>query len=199
MLIAISVQNALSYCEFILAGQAFFSPAFLLRVFTATDLRFRPILIKATSYTVDSIEVTRKRKPFQLFPYIFFNFYSVYPQPRVSESQPWEIMNKIFLKLVAQVCPHRLKCNGHIKNSVHFTKLIQSIQISFYPSILLLTVHFVIALKSSCGSTRSQPSGSTEYYVMTKFMINNRTDEYKTKINFLNRKQIYDKSVLQPV
>ena len=37
----------------------------------------------------------------------------------------------------------------------------------------------------SCGSTRRQPSGSADYFdnVMTKFMINNRTDALNTDIN----------------
>ena len=44
----------------------------------------------------------------------------------------------------------------------------------FDASVLLLIMNFVITLSSSCGS----PSGSADYFdnVMTKFMINNRTD-----------------------
>ena len=39
--------------------------------------------------------------------------------------------------------------------------------------------------QSSCGSTKRYPSGSADYFdnVMTRFMINNRTDTLKTDIN----------------
>ena len=44
----------------------------------------------------------------------------------------------------------------------------------FHASVLLLIMNFVITVKGSCGS----PRGSPDYfeYVMTKFIVNNRTD-----------------------
>ena len=54
----------------------------------------------------------------------------------------------------------------------------------FYASVLLLIINFVITL-SKWLWTRRQPSGSTDYFdnVMTKFIVNNRTDSLKTDIN----------------
>ena len=42
-------------------------------------------------------------------------------------------------------------------------------------------------VKVVCGSTRLSPRGSTVHFdnVMTKFMINNRTDAWKTDVNLL--------------
>ena len=71
----------------------------------------------------------------------------------------------------------------------------------FNASILLLPMIFLHNIvKAVCGSTRLSPSGPTmrrrrewsnlSYFdnVMTKFMINNRTDAWKTDVNLLSRK-----------
>ena len=61
----------------------------------------------------------------------------------------------------------------------HFSNKLTSV---FHVSVLLLIMNFVITLSfSSCGSR----SGSADYFdnVMMKFMINNRTDAWKTDGN----------------
>ena len=63
-----------------------------------------------------------------------------------------------------------------------FQRQLNKLTSVFNASVLLLIMNFVITL------SRQLPSGSADYFdnVMTKFMINNRTDALKTDGNLLS-------------
>ena len=72
-------------------------------------------------------------------------------------------------------------CNDIMKyettyNTILVTERFNKLTSVFYASVLLLIMNFVITL-----------SGSADYFdnVMTKFIVNNRTDSLKTDINLL--------------
>ena len=69
---------------------------------------------------------------------------------------------------------------------VFFKELLNKLTSVFYVSVLLLMINFVITLSKCCRSTSPRhASGSTTNFdnVMTKFIINKRTDALKTDVN----------------
>ena len=80
-----------------------------------------------------------------------------------------------------QHCKTSLRIHSAIASWIHLTNWRQFfMRLSCYWS-WISSSH----CQSSCGSTRLSPRGSADYFdnVMTKFMINNRTDALKTDIN----------------
>ena len=82
-----------------------------------------------------------------------------------------------------------MKKNGLETNRMKKSRRFNKLTSVFYASILLLIINCVITLSKWLWSHKQQESGSVVNFdnVMTKFIINKRTDAQKTDVNLLNR------------